>query len=62
MFVGPLTDAVHEHSPEAQVDRVEMAPVGGSLLLAARACGRADTLEPARLTRLLDDALARQPV
>jgi N-acetylglucosamine kinase-like BadF-type ATPase len=62
MFVGPLTDAVHEHAPEAQVGRVEMAPVGGSLLLAARACGLADTLEPARLSRLIDDALTRQPV
>jgi glucosamine kinase len=62
MFVGPLSDALHEHAPEARVGRVEMAPVGGSLLLAARACGCADTLEPARLSRLIDDALARQPV
>jgi hypothetical protein len=33
-----------------------MAPVGGSLLLAARACGRRDALDPAALSRLLDAA------
>jgi N-acetylglucosamine kinase-like BadF-type ATPase len=62
VLVQPLTDAIHEHAPEAGVTQVEMAPVGGSLLLAARACGRAEMLEPARLSRLIDDALASQPV
>jgi N-acetylglucosamine kinase-like BadF-type ATPase len=61
-FVQPLTDAVHEYAPQARVFRVEMAPVGGSLLLAARACGRAESLDHARLSRLIDDALASQPV
>jgi N-acetylglucosamine kinase-like BadF-type ATPase len=62
VFIEPLTEAVHARAPEARVARVEMAPVGGSLLLAARACGRADALDPDELSRLLDDALARQPV
>jgi hypothetical protein len=39
---------------------VKLAPVGGSLLLAARVCGRAGRLEPEELTRLIDEALARR--
>jgi N-acetylglucosamine kinase-like BadF-type ATPase len=62
VFMGPLTEAVHEYAPRARVARVEMAPVGGSLLLAARACCRAAELEPAELARLIEEALARQPV
>jgi glucosamine kinase len=58
VFVEPLTRAVHEHASEARVAVVEMAPVGGSLLLAARACNRGEALDPAELTRLIDDALA----
>jgi glucosamine kinase len=57
VFVGPLTRAIHEHAPAARVGAVEMAPVGGSLLLAARACGRSDAIVPAELSRLLDEAL-----
>jgi N-acetylglucosamine kinase-like BadF-type ATPase len=52
VFVEPLREAVRDAAPRARVSVVEMAPVGGSLMLAARACGRA--LEPAELTRLLD--------
>lgn len=55
LFVGPLADAVHAVAPLAEVDRVEMAPVGGSLLLAARACGA--TLRPDELHARLDRAL-----
>ncbi len=58
VFVEPLTAAVHEHAPQARVAVVEMAPVGGSLLLAARACDRGDALDQAELSRLIDDALA----
>ena len=58
VFVEPLTRVVHEHAPAAEVHIVEMAPVGGSLLLAARACGCSDALSAAELTRLLDEALA----
>jgi glucosamine kinase len=58
LFVDPLVSVVHESAPEARVSVVDMAPVGGSLLLAARACGRGDALEPAELSRLIDEALA----
>lgn len=62
VFLEPFNEAIHERAPEARVAPVQMAPVGGSLLLAARACGCADRLDPAELSRLIDDALARQPV
>jgi N-acetylglucosamine kinase-like BadF-type ATPase len=57
VFVEPLTRAVHEHTSDARVSIVEMAPVGGSLLLAARACGRDGDLDGVELTRLIDAAL-----
>ena len=58
VFVDPLVLVIHESAPAARVSVVEMAPVGGSLLLAARAAGRADTLdpEPSRV-----DCSARRP-
>jgi N-acetylglucosamine kinase-like BadF-type ATPase len=62
VFVDPLTDAIHERSPEARIERVQLAPVGGSLLLAARACGRAESVRAADLVRLIDEALARKPL
>jgi hypothetical protein len=34
--------------------------VSGSLLLAARACGRSDALDPAELLRLIDAAVAQE--
>jgi N-acetylglucosamine kinase-like BadF-type ATPase len=61
VFVGPLSDAVQQHSPEARIERVQRAPVGGSLLLAARACGRADGLRATDLTLLIEQTLAREP-
>jgi glucosamine kinase len=57
VFLGPLTRAIHERAPGARVSAVEMAPVGGSLLLAARACGRSDAVSSPELTRLLDEAV-----
>lgn len=60
VFVAPLVATVHQAAPAARVSVVEMAPVGGSLLLAARACGCAEQLDPDSLTRLLDAALARK--
>jgi N-acetylglucosamine kinase-like BadF-type ATPase len=57
VFVEPLTRAIHEHAPGARVGPVEMSPVGGSLMLAARACGNSDAIVPAELSRLIDDAL-----
>jgi glucosamine kinase len=59
-FVEPLTRAVHELAPEALVSVVEMAPVGGSLLLAMRACGCEGALSVTELERLLDEALASE--
>jgi len=58
VFVQPLTAAVHEHAPEARVVRVHMQPVGGSLLLAMRACGREGALPGTEIARLIDEALA----
>ncbi|MGO9762322.1 MAG: BadF/BadG/BcrA/BcrD ATPase family protein [Solirubrobacteraceae bacterium] len=57
VFVEPLTRAIHERAPRARVGTVEMAPVGGSLLLAARACGNGDAIAAAELTPLIDRAL-----
>jgi glucosamine kinase len=57
VFVEPLIAAVHEHAPDARVSVVKMAPVGGSLLLAARACGGGEALDPAELSRRIDAAL-----
>jgi hypothetical protein len=42
------------------VSVVEMAPVGGSLLLALRACGCEGSLAGAELGRLIDNALAAE--
>jgi N-acetylglucosamine kinase-like BadF-type ATPase len=57
VFVEPLTHAVHECAPHARVGPVELAPVGGSLLLAARACGNGEAIDVDELTRLIDQAL-----
>jgi glucosamine kinase len=56
VFVDPLRDVVLERAPRAEVAVVQMAPVGGSLLLAAHACGC--ELNSADLSRLLDAAVA----
>ncbi len=58
VFVEPLTRAVHELAPDARVAVVEMAPVGGSLLLAMRACGCEGALSAVELAGLIDEALA----
>jgi glucosamine kinase len=57
VFVEPLSRAIHEAAPDALVSVVGMAPVGGSLLLAARACGCGDALDAGDLSRLIDAAL-----
>jgi len=57
VFVEPLTSVVREHAPGARVAAVEMAPVGGSLLLAARSCGCGEDIAPAELSPLLAAAL-----
>jgi glucosamine kinase len=59
MFVSPLTDIVHATAPGAVVAPVEMAPVGGSLLLALRACGNDGAIGVDELSRLIDAAVSR---
>jgi glucosamine kinase len=57
IFLGPLRSRIAEGSPEAEMTRVEMAPVGGSLTIAARVAGRQGQLDVGGLTGLIDDAL-----
>ncbi len=59
VFVGPLTAAIHGVAPGARIFPVQMNPVGGPLLLAARACGREGELGNEELARLIDSALDR---
>jgi glucosamine kinase len=59
VFVEPLTRAIHAVAPAARVSVVEMAPVGGSLLLAARACGAESVLARLELATLIDTELAQ---
>jgi N-acetylglucosamine kinase-like BadF-type ATPase len=59
VFVEPLERAVHEIAPQAQIACVEMAPVGGCLLLAARACAASGAVDCGELAQRLDAALAR---
>jgi glucosamine kinase len=56
LFVEPLSRVIHESAPQARVSVVAMAPVGGCLLLAARACGCGDAIGVDELSRLLDAA------
>jgi N-acetylglucosamine kinase-like BadF-type ATPase len=56
VFVDPLVAAVHQHAPSAQIETVELAPVGGGLQLAARACGCAEEIGPEELAQLIDAA------
>lgn len=57
VYVEPLTRVVHGCAPHARVGTVEMAPVGGSLLLAARACGVEGELDAGELASLIGRAL-----
>jgi glucosamine kinase len=58
VFLAPLRDRVAEAAPEAEMSIVEMAPVGGSLVLAARACGQAERIDANELTGMIEAALA----
>jgi glucosamine kinase len=62
LFVAPLADAIHEFAPQARVAVVEMAPVGGCVLLAALAAGRRESVDPGELKLLLEHALAQESV
>lgn len=56
VFVDPLAACIHELAPGARVATVSMAPVGGCLLLAARAAGRHGVLDAGELEVLLAHA------
>jgi glucosamine kinase len=56
VLVSPLTRAIHELAPNAQVATVQMAPVGGTLLLAVKACGAGQAIPPRELSRLIERA------
>jgi glucosamine kinase len=58
VFVEPLTRSIHACAPGARVERVEMAPVGGSLILAARACGAGERVSTKDLDGPIAAALA----
>ncbi len=62
LFVGPFAEVVHGFAPRAHVAVVEMVPVGGCVLLAARTCGREQSVDPAELKPLLDAVLAHEGV
>jgi glucosamine kinase len=62
LFVAPLARAIHEFAPQARVAVVDMAPVGGCVLLAAAAAGRREAVDPAELRSLLDTAVAQESV
>jgi len=58
VYVEPFEAVVHEVAPQARIAVVDMAPVGGCLMLAAKAAGYQASLEPALLDGLLAEALA----
>ena len=59
LYIEPLSAAVHDAAPAAQLAVVEMPAVGGSLQLAMRACGCGEQLSSEQLAELLEGALAQ---
>jgi N-acetylglucosamine kinase-like BadF-type ATPase len=57
VFTGPLTRTLEAAAPGARIAAVKTPPVAGSLLLAARAAGRAEQIDPESVARLLEDAV-----
>jgi glucosamine kinase len=62
LFVAPLAERVARLAPQARVAVVEMAPVGGCVLLAARVGGRDGAVHGERLKTLIDAALVHEAV
>jgi N-acetylglucosamine kinase-like BadF-type ATPase len=60
VFVEPLRASIHELAPDARVQPVSMAPVGGCLLLAARAAGHRGSLDSTSVEHLLAAALSSE--
>jgi N-acetylglucosamine kinase-like BadF-type ATPase len=61
LFVEPLVSTVRRVAPHANVSVVKMAPVVGSVLLAARAGGREEGAEPAGISALVAAQLGGNP-
>jgi glucosamine kinase len=61
LFVAPLTGLIRERSPEARVQVVHMPPVGGALLLAARASGQTDSVAAIDLASLVEPLVDARP-
>lgn len=59
-FVEPLAEAINALSPEAEVSVIEMAPVGGALMLALQALGAGEAIAPQELDALLREELRAQ--
>jgi len=57
VFTGPLTREIARFAPQAGIERVEIAPVAGSLILAIRACGRSGDATLADLSDLISGAV-----
>ncbi len=58
IYLGPLRARIGQAAPSAAISQVEMPPAGGSLLLAAVACGMRGQLDADELSGLLGAALA----
>ena len=58
IYLAPLRDRIARAAPSAEISQVEMPPAGGSLLLAAVACGLRGQLDAEELSELLGAALA----
>ena len=58
LYLAPLRRRLAEVAPGAEISAVEMPPVGGSLMLAAKACGQEHRVRAEALWMLLRRALA----
>jgi glucosamine kinase len=58
VFVDPLSRAIRELAPDAEIHVVGMAPVAGSLRLALQACGSGELLGDDQLRALTDHGSA----
>jgi glucosamine kinase len=56
IIIDPIARSIHEVAPEAQVSVVEMAPVGGSVILAAGVCGARNRLDGLDVGALIEEA------
>ena len=58
VFLAPLRGRVAEAAPGAEISLVRMAPVGGSLLLAAKACGQEERVLAEAFAELIEQKVA----